>query len=270
MNDLKPVEELEFTDDYMFMTVMKNPEICKGVIQRLLQIEVDHIEYPELQKDIKPYYASHGVRLDVYVKDSDRIFDLEMQTYYDKDIGKRARYYQSMIDADNTARGQDYSNMKESYVIFIFPFDPFKRGKPVYHYKEIDKDDGTDDLNSGAHKFFFNASAYKKENKVEIKNFLEYIYTSKVNDEFTAEIAKAVRETKEDNLFKGNYKVEALSLRDARKRGFTLGEKQGFANGILSSAKKFLCMGLSVEQVSEGTGLSIADVQKLAEECNVR
>ena len=264
MNGVKPVEELEFTDDYMFMTVMKNPEICKGVIQRLLQIEVDHIEYPELQKDIKPYYASHGVRLDVYVKDSDRIFDLEMQTYYDKDIGKRARYYQSMIDADNTARGQDYSDMKESYVIFIFPFDPFKRGKPVYHYKEIDKDDGTDDLNSGAHKFFFNASAYKKENKVEIKNFLEYIYTSKVNDEFTAEIAKAVRETKEDNLFKGNYKVEALSLRDARKRGKLEGISIGALQKAVETAKELLTMGLSLEQIAKAVSLPLEEVKKLA------
>ena len=34
---LKPFEKLEFTDDYMFKKVMKNEEICKGVIERLLQ-----------------------------------------------------------------------------------------------------------------------------------------------------------------------------------------------------------------------------------------
>ena len=42
----KPVEELTFTDDFMFGTVMKNKVICKGVLERLLHIKVGKIEYP--------------------------------------------------------------------------------------------------------------------------------------------------------------------------------------------------------------------------------
>ena len=75
----KPVEELTFTDDFMFGEVMKNEKICIGVLERLLNIKIDHIEYPELQKSLKPFYTSKGVRLDVYVKDSDRVFDVELQ-----------------------------------------------------------------------------------------------------------------------------------------------------------------------------------------------
>ena len=40
MNSLprhKSVEELTFTDDFMFGTIMKNKPICKGVLERLLQ-----------------------------------------------------------------------------------------------------------------------------------------------------------------------------------------------------------------------------------------
>ena len=33
----KSVEELTFTDDFMFGTIMKNKTICKGVLERLLQ-----------------------------------------------------------------------------------------------------------------------------------------------------------------------------------------------------------------------------------------
>ncbi len=42
----KPVEELVFTDDFMFGAVMREPEICKGVLERLLHVKIDHIEYP--------------------------------------------------------------------------------------------------------------------------------------------------------------------------------------------------------------------------------
>jgi hypothetical protein len=66
---MKPIEKLTFTDDYMFGTVMKNEKICKGVIERLLHIKVDHVELITLQKDISPYYETRGVRYDVYIKD---------------------------------------------------------------------------------------------------------------------------------------------------------------------------------------------------------
>ena len=88
----KPVEELTFTDDFMFGTIMKNKGICKGVLERLLHIKVDKIEYPSLQKTIAPFYESKGIRLDVYVSDPDRIFDIEIQTSIPPSLPKRTRY----------------------------------------------------------------------------------------------------------------------------------------------------------------------------------
>ena len=40
MNSIKPVEELTFTDDFMFTTIMKDKEICKELLERLLKINV--------------------------------------------------------------------------------------------------------------------------------------------------------------------------------------------------------------------------------------
>ena len=75
----KPIEELTFTDDFMFGHILHNPEICKELLEQLLQIKIDHVEYPKLQETINSYYDSKGVRLDVYVKDSNRVFDIEIQ-----------------------------------------------------------------------------------------------------------------------------------------------------------------------------------------------
>ena len=36
----------------------------------------------------------------MYVDDGERVFDIEMQTYIPEAIGKRMRYYQSIIDMD--------------------------------------------------------------------------------------------------------------------------------------------------------------------------
>lgn len=37
----KPIEDLTFTDDFMFGRVMQNPEICKGFLERLLEIKIN-------------------------------------------------------------------------------------------------------------------------------------------------------------------------------------------------------------------------------------
>ncbi|WP_275443078.1 hypothetical protein [Petralouisia muris] len=63
-------EELSISNDFLFGKVMQNPELCKELLQRILPgLEIDRVEYPELQKNIKPNMDAHGVRLDVYVKD---------------------------------------------------------------------------------------------------------------------------------------------------------------------------------------------------------
>ena len=49
--------------------------------------------------------------------------------------------------------------------------------------------------------------------------------------------------------------------------GIAIGEKRGISLGAyqkaVETAKKFLSMGLSVEQVADGTGLSIEEIEKL-------
>ena len=46
-------EELSISNDFLFGKVMQNPELCKELLQRILSdLEIERIEYPELQKSI--------------------------------------------------------------------------------------------------------------------------------------------------------------------------------------------------------------------------
>ena len=89
----KKFEDLTFSDHYMFEKVLQNEEICKELLERLLKIKIDYLVYPEIEKTISPYYETKGVRLDVYVKDSDKVFDIELQNALDMDFPFRTRYY---------------------------------------------------------------------------------------------------------------------------------------------------------------------------------
>ncbi|MBR5867668.1 MAG: PD-(D/E)XK nuclease family transposase, partial [Spirochaetaceae bacterium] len=122
---MKKFDDLTFTDHYMFEKVLQNKDICKELLERLLKIKIERLEYPEIEKTISPYYDSKGIRLDVYVKDCDKVFDIELQNSPDL-LGLRTRYYQSMLDADNLIKGEHFSELPQSFIIFICTQDPFK------------------------------------------------------------------------------------------------------------------------------------------------
>ena len=114
-------EELSISNDFLFGKVMQDPELCKELLQRILpDLEIDHVEYPELQKSIRIDIDAKSVRLDVYVKDGKgTVYDIEMQVAGAEELPKRTRYYQSMIDLQMIDRGQSYKKLKPSYIIFI-------------------------------------------------------------------------------------------------------------------------------------------------------
>ena len=268
---IKPVEELRFTDDFMFCRVMKNPDLCKGVIERLLGIKVERIEYPELQKEIRPYYSAHGVRMDVYVKDSDRIFDIEMQTSVPEDLPRRMRYYQSMIDIDSLIAGSEYETLKESYVIFLCTKDPFGLDLPVYTFSTVCKEKTDFTLNDGINKLFFNASAFAFEKNLEIKGFLGYLCNGKPSDYLTEDIDQRVERLKINEIFRSDYMMDALPLHDARKAGLREGMALGEAKGRLAgerdkaieTAKKMLENEIPIDLITKCTGLSLEEVKRL-------
>ena len=267
---IKPVEELRFTDDFMFCRVMKNPDLCKGVIERLLGIKVERIEYPELQKEIRPYYSAHGVRMDVYVKDSDRIFDIEMQTSVPEDLPRRMRYYQSMIDIDSLIAGSEYEALKESYVIFLCTKDPFGLDLPVYTFSTVCKEKTDFTLNDGINKLFFNASAFASEKNLEIKGFLGYLCSGKPSDYLTEDIDRRVERLKINEIFRSDYMMDALPLHDARKAGLREGRLEGERDKAISATKNLLKMNvLTVEQIAAAEQLSVEEVIKIKDSLKI-
>ena len=75
----KEFDELTIADDYMFYRVMEDPEICKTLLNRVLQGKVETITEIELQKTIDDAGRAKGVRFDVWAKDCNgRIYDIEM------------------------------------------------------------------------------------------------------------------------------------------------------------------------------------------------
>ena len=76
---------------------------------------------------------------------------------------------------------------------------------------------------------------------------------------YTTRIAEAKSEAFEDGFSAGEEHGFSLG----RNEGISLGITQGAYQKAIETAKKFLSMGLSVEQVADGTGLSVEEIEKL-------
>ena len=86
----------------------------------MLGIGIEKIEYLEREKDLRADPYSKGVRIDVYVRDSSRVFTLEMQCDDRKDLSLRTRCYQGLQDISFLDKGNLYRHLPESYILFIW------------------------------------------------------------------------------------------------------------------------------------------------------
>ncbi len=260
----KPFEELTFHDDFMFGIVMQDREICREALECMLGMKIARVDYAEPQRTLDPLYTAHGVRLDVYVQDSDRVYDVEIQNRDLHDLGRRIRYYQSMLDSDTLLKGEDYGGLKESIIIFLCRFDPYKRGIPWYTVRRTCREDESVDVDDAATVHVLNCRAYARVKNPKLRAFMKYVQTDEAESEFTRRLRKMVEVQKSIEGTKKLYFSWSLHDYDVRNEGIAIGEKRGLKQGRRETARNMLADGLPHEKIVQYTGLSLAEVEKLA------
>lgn len=304
MHELTPAEKWEratLADNFIFCKVMTaNPDLCKELLELLLNIKIERIEIPVAERSFKVDYDSKGIRFDVYVKDgTGRCFDIEIQTTNRTNLAKRARYYQGLMDVDSLVSGADYSELNESYVIFLCMEDAFGNGLPVYDFHQVCKQDSEVLLNDGTHKVFFNASKYDKMPTESLREFFKFLNGLNAASDFTDQLEQKVRYAKTNAQWRHRFmtweqemriqvkekseqlakemakdlanemvedRVNAMRAdieKEAKEMANEIAEEQT-AEKARETAKKLLAEKIEPEVVAKCTGLSLEQVKKLA------
>ncbi len=267
----KPWEELTFADNFLFCKIMEDESICRQLLEILLPIKIERIEYLSTEKEFHPSYRGRSIRLDVFLKDSDRMFDIEIQTSGFKNLPLRARFYQGAIDASTTKTRAKFSTLKESYILFICKGDPFACELPVYTVKQTFYEKPDFLYNDRTHKVFYNCKAYQVADDEDLKGLMEFIQTNKATTDFSRTLEENVKIAKRNTKWEDEYMFFTDVLEEEKEKVRKLAWKEGRTEGIhsnaIESARNFLKMKvLSNEQIAQGTGLSLEEVQKLASE----
>lgn len=218
MHELTPAEKWEqatLADNFIFCKVMTaNPDLCKELLELLLNIKIERIEIPVAERSFKVDYDSKGIRFDVYVKDgTGRCFDIEIQTTNRTNLAKRARYYQGLMDVDSLVSGADYSELNESYVIFLCMEDAFGNGLPVYDFHQVCKQNSDILFNDGTHKVFFNASKYDKMPTESLREFFKFLNGLNAASDFTDQLEQKVRYAKANAQWRHKFMTWEQEMR---------------------------------------------------------
>lgn len=256
---------LTIKDNFIFGKTMElNPDLCKRLIEQILNIKIKSLDYPEREKTIETRLDSKGIRLDVYVEDdSHRSFDIEIQLTDNDNLSKRMRYYHSLIDLDKLHKGKSikYQSLGESFVIFICTFDVFGYGYQLYDFDIVCKRNPQIKFNDLTHRIFLCTEGNDNEISAEIKNFLDYVAGRGINGDFIKELDDAVQKVKVSKEWRLNYMTYELALLEREE----LGEERGRETERNSIAFNLIKMGMKFEDISKATFLSIDKIKELAQ-----
>ena len=265
----KKWESLTFTDDFIFSRVMRNKKLCRTLLEMILKVKVGKINFLTSHHAIQIDPNAKGIIMDVYLKDENKVINVEMQTSNHGDLPRRARYYQAAADIDTTPKGSEYSDLKQNYVVFICTFDPFLQGKPIYNFQNYCITYGIPiPLVDGTEKIFLNTAAKDTTSlDRELRLFYDYIKGKVAQTAFTKELDATISQMKQEKEERNMYLTYSSRMmecrRDGYEEGISIGLEQGAYQNKLETARKLIARSYSPEEIADVSGLTIYQVQSL-------
>lgn len=185
-----------------------------------------------------------------------------MQTSDTKELPKRTRYYQGMIDLNLIEKGKLYGELNTSYIIFICTFDPFGQGRHIYSFENRCKEDLSLKLKDGTTKIFLNSAGTKGDVSGNLKEFLLYLAGKESSNEFVQKVDSEVKRAKGNKEWRREYMT--LLMRD--RENIEEGRRQGRKEGRREIIEKMLEKKFTLEMIAEVTGFSLEEIIEIEQE----
>ena len=255
--DLERIHRLRLIDDEFMSICFDNYKEGAALLLRII-LERDDLTVTEVktQKELKNLQG-HDIRLDIYATDRSGIkYDIEVQRVNKGAHRKRARYHSSMVDSNMLKSGEDFTELKESYVIFITENDVLGLNQPIYHIDRTIRE-GNVQFNDGGHIIYVNASMRTKE--TALGKLMSDFYCTESSDMCYKELADRVRQYKE---VKEGVETMSEIWEEVRNEGIIKGRNEA---GIEHAQRMIIDGTLPLEKIAEYSGLSIEKVRELAD-----
>ena len=250
--DLQRLRGLRLIDDD-FMTVcfdnyIDGAQLLLNIILDRTDLTVTEVRAQKVMKNLQ----GRDVWLDIYAQDAHGVrYNVEVQRADKGADRKRARYHSSMMDADMLKPGEDYSELGESYVIFITENDVIGSGLPIYHINRHIIECDYLPFNDGEHIIYVNGAM--KPSDTALGRLMSDFFCTEAKDMNYKELSDKVRYYKETEEGVENMCKAFDDLREETA------QKTRVENAV-----KMIADGLDLDRVAKYSGLPIEKVRELA------
>ena len=205
-----------------------------------------------------------SVRLDIYGEDgNETVYNIEMQTTENRNLPKRTRYYQGMIDLNILEKGDNYKNLKRSFVIFICTFDLFGEGRHIYTFENRCIQNLDLGLGDDTTKIILNTKGTMDDVTPEMKKLLDFIDGKEPEDDFTRELDEAVQSVRKNEKWRLDYMTLQMNYQEKYEQGYDEGDRK---RAISVAMRMIEANKLSLEEIALYSGLTLEQVRELEKE----
>ena len=226
----------DFTNDLIFRWVMEREENCLAILRAILpELKITAVKRRENEHPVN-YLAfddERGVRFDAIIEDDqERFYDVEMQVVNQPGLGKRVRYYQAQIDQETLKKGEDYDDLRESYVIFFCAFDPCGQDRRLYQFHYYEDDDRRLRLPTNSHVILINALGTQGQITPALAAVLDVMNRRRDNvNPLAVRLVKEIDGYNRDKKRRRALMNLKMRLKDEWRLGLSEGLDQGRAEG---------------------------------------
>ena len=160
-----------------------------------------------------------------------------------------------MIDLNILEKGDNYKNLKRSFVIFVCTFDLFGEGRHIYTFENRCIQNLELGLGDDTTKIILNTKGTMDDVTPEMKKLLNFIDGKEPEDDFTRELDEAVQSVRKNEKWRLDYMTLQMNYQEKYEQGIEQGNKQSALRmieaGKLSPEEIALYSNLTLEQVLE-------------------
>ena len=268
-------EYFDFTNDLIFRWVMEREDNCLAILRAILpELKITAVKRRENEHPVN-YLAfddERGVRFDAIIEDDrERFYDVEMQVANQPGLGKRVRYYQAQIDQETLKKGEDYDDLRESYVIFFCAFDPCGQDRRLYQFHYYEDTDRQLRLPTNSHVILINALGTKGQITPALAAVLDVMNRRRDNQNpLAVSLVKEIDGYNRDKKRRRALMNLQMRLKDERRLGLSEGRAEGRDEMALGLIHALQAQGMPQKQIVEALALarkiSLAEAQRYYEQ----
>lgn len=163
-------------------------------------------------------------------------------------------------------KGDDYSKLKESYILFICKHDPFKNAGGQnfalsrYTFRNVCDENKCVNLDDKTLKVVYNATAYEKERDEKVRAFLKFVCTNDPGeDEYSNSLFATVEKLKVNEKFRLEYAAMNIHDMDLIRES----KKEGRQEKAVEAARNLYANGVSIDIIAKSLNMTVEQVKEI-------